>query len=83
MIVEGIENIITLILGAILDIIPDLPDLPQNLQTTLMNFIDLIFTYGGNFLGLFVRISTLKVILPFSMRVSSTSYERDSVTPSF
>lgn len=64
MIVESLHNIIYFILNFILSIIPDLPDLPQNLHDTLINFVDLIFNYGGNFIGLFVRISTLKVVLP-------------------
>lgn len=64
MIIEAIENFITLILQFILNIIPNLPDLPQNLKDALINYIDLIFNYGGNFIGIFVRISTLKVVLP-------------------
>ena len=30
----------------------------------LISLIDLIFQYGGGLLGVFVRISTLKIILP-------------------
>ena len=64
MIVEAIENVISQILTFIFSLIPNLPDLPQSLHDTLINFIDLIFDYGGNLIGLFVHISTLKIVLP-------------------
>ncbi len=68
MIVEGIMWVIYGLLEFVLTFIPSIPSLPGNLQNTITDLFDLIFSNIG-LLGLFVRISTLKSCLSIAISV--------------
>ena len=63
MIVEAIINLITLLLKTVLGVLPDIPDFPQSLLTSIDNVATTIFG-NLNLLGLFVRIDTIKILVP-------------------
>lgn len=64
MIYETILDLTTNFLEFIFSLIPPLPDLPQSLHDSLFDYIDLIFSNGTNILGLFVRLNTVKIVIP-------------------
>ena len=63
MIIELIVNLLTGALEAILFLLPDLPALPQSILTSIDNVTSTIFA-NVNLLGLFVRIDTIKTLVP-------------------
>lgn len=63
MILELIISAITLVLKTVLGILPNIPPLPNSLSTSLNNVFTTIFN-NVNLLGLFVRISTIKLLVP-------------------
>ena len=63
MIIEGLVNILVMSIQAVLSLIPNLPDLPADLIEGANGFINLIFDNLG-LLGLFIPISTIKVVVP-------------------
>ena len=69
MIFQKLFDIISVGYAFLLELIPSLPDIPDSLYNKVINIIDLIFDYGGDLLGLFVRISTLKIVLPLLILV--------------
>lgn len=64
MIIEKMGELSTWFLEFIFSIIPKVPDLPQSLHDKLFEFIDIIFTNGTNILSLFIRIDTIKIVVP-------------------
>ena len=69
MILQKLFDIISVGYAFLLELIPSLPDIPESLYNKVINIIDLMFDYGGDLLGLFVRISTLKIVLPLLILV--------------
>lgn len=63
MIIEAIINLITTLLKFILDLLPSIPDLPTSIMTSLDNVTSTIFSHL-DLLGLFVRIDTIKLLVP-------------------
>lgn len=63
MIIEGLVNILVMSIQAVLSLIPNLPDLPVDLIEGANGFINLIFDNLG-LLGLFIPISTIKIVVP-------------------
>lgn len=63
MILELIITAITFVLKTILSILPNVPQLPGSITTSLNNVFNTIFNNVG-LLGLFVRISTIKLLVP-------------------
>lgn len=63
MIILGLLQALSGILISILSLLPDLPQLPESILNGLNNFLDLIFNNVG-LLGLFIPISTIKVVVP-------------------
>ena len=47
-----------------LGLLPQLPEIPSTLHDSLFNYLDIIFDAGSNILSLFIRISTLKLVIP-------------------
>ena len=45
-------------------LIPQIPDLPQSLHDSLFTYLDLIFDSGSNLISLFIRIDTIKIVVP-------------------
>lgn len=68
MIIEGLIDTLIMSIQAILSLIPNLPDLPSNLVEGANGFINLIFDNVG-LLGLFVPISTIKVVVPLILLI--------------
>lgn len=68
MIIEGLLDTLIMSIQAILSLIPNLPDLPSNLVEGANGFINLIFDNVG-LLGLFVPISTIKVVVPLILLI--------------
>ncbi len=63
MIIEAIINLITTLLKFILNLLPSVPDLPLSIMTSLDNVTNTIFSHL-DLLGLFVRIDTIKLLVP-------------------
>ncbi len=63
MIIETILNLLKFLLTTIFGILPDLPDMPGAIVDGITSFLDIIFDNVG-LLGLFVPISTIKVVIP-------------------
>ena len=68
MIIEGLIDTLIMSIQAILSLIPNLPDLPSNLVEGANGFINLIFDNVG-LLGLFIPISTIKVVVPLILLI--------------
>lgn len=63
MVLETIVSITTAFLEIVLSLLPDLPDFPESFTASIDNVINIIFS-NINLLGLFVRISTIKKLVP-------------------
>lgn len=63
MIIELIINIFTGVLKTLLSVLPNIPQLPNSIGTSLNNVFTTIFNNVG-LLGLFIRISTIKILVP-------------------
>ena len=68
MILELIITAITFVLKTVLSILPNIPQLPNSIMTSLDNVFEVIFDNVG-LLGLFVRISTIKLLVPLVILV--------------
>lgn len=68
MIIEGLIDTLIMSIQTILSLIPNLPDLPSDLVEGANGFINLIFDNVG-LLGLFVPISTIKVVVPLILLI--------------
>lgn len=64
MIIEAICNLFKLLLNIVFDLLPDIPNMPDSLVNSINTVLDLVFDNGLNILGLFIRINTLKVVVP-------------------
>lgn len=68
-----IQLLITLITGmfkTLFSVMPNLPQLPQSVLNSLNNVFTSIFN-NVDLLGLFVRISTIKILVPLIIAVVS------------
>lgn len=63
MIIETILNLLKFLLTTIFGILPDLPDMPAAIADGITSFLDIIFDNVG-LLGVFIPISTIKVVIP-------------------
>ena len=63
MLIELIVNIFTATLKTLLSLLPNIPQLPNSLSTSLNNVFTTIFNNVG-LIGLFFRISTIKILVP-------------------
>lgn len=63
MILETILNLIKVFLQFFFGLLPDVPSLELTLLDSLTQYINMIFTNTG-LLGFFVRISTIKALVP-------------------
>lgn len=63
MIIEVIINLVTILLKFIFDLLPDVPDFPQSLLSSIDNVTSVVFN-NLSLLGLFVRIDTIKILVP-------------------
>lgn len=63
MIIEAIVNLVTIMLKSIFNLLPNVPNFPQSLLDSIDNVTGIIFN-NLNLLGLFVRIDTIKILVP-------------------
>ena len=63
MILELIITAITAVLKIILGILPNIPQLPESITGSIDRVMTVIFENVG-LLGIFVRISTIKILVP-------------------
>ena len=63
MILELIITGITTILKIVLGILPNIPQLPDSITSSIDRVMNVIFNNVG-LLGIFVRISTIKLLVP-------------------
>lgn len=68
MIIEAIINLVTNLLKFVFNLLPDIPQLPASILTSLDNVFDTIFSHL-DLLGLFVRIDTIKILVPLILVV--------------
>lgn len=68
MILEFIFNLILNLLKAIFSLLPDIPSLPGSFETSLNHVFSVIFN-NANLVGLFVRIDTIKILVPLILIV--------------
>lgn len=64
MIIEKMFLFSTKILEIFFSLFPDIPNIPTELQNKIFNFLDMIFSNSENILGLFIRIDTIKIVVP-------------------
>lgn len=70
MIIEGILNIVTSLLYFVLNLLPDIPDLPEALTSPITTVLDLIFNNVG-LLDLFLPLNIVKLIIPLWLIVDN------------
>ena len=70
MIIEGILNIVTSLLYFVLNLLPDVPDLPEALTSPITTVLDLIFNNVG-LLDLFLPLNIVKLIIPLWLIVDN------------
>lgn len=70
MIIEGILNIVTGLLYFVLDLLPNIPNLPQELTGAITTVLDLIFDNVG-LLDLFLPLNIVKIIIPLWLVVDN------------
>lgn len=63
MLTVAILEPILVLVRLLLDIIPNLPSLPDSISNGINSFLDIIFNNIG-MLGIFVPISTIKIVIP-------------------
>lgn len=68
MILELIISAITNVLKIVLAVLPNLPQLPNSITTSISRVMSVIFDNVG-LLGIFVRISTIKLLVPLVILV--------------
>lgn len=73
MIVEAFFNLVYIILNGILALLDVLPEFPSTLVNSIDSFFSLIFD-NLSLLGFFVRIDTIKVIIPLYLVVYNFEY---------
>lgn len=59
----------TKMLEILFSIFPDIPDIPLELENKILNFIDMILSNSENILSLFIRIDTVKLIIPILLLI--------------
>lgn len=63
MIIKAIFDLVLGLLKLVFGILPNIPDLPDNINNSLNTVFDTIFN-NLDLLGLFVRIDTIKTLVP-------------------
>lgn len=63
MIIKAIFDLVLGLLKLVFGILPNIPDLPENINNSLNTVFDTIFN-NLDLLGLFVRIDTIKTLVP-------------------
>lgn len=64
MITERLFLFSTDVLRILFSIFPDIPRIPLELENKILSFIDMILSNSENILSLFIRIDTVKLIIP-------------------
>lgn len=73
MVLDKILELLYNVISGILNLIPQLPAMPDSVSTSVTNFIDLIFQHAG-FLGFFFNLTLIKVFLPLAFMLLIVKY---------
>lgn len=68
MIFEGVLSIISNLIIYVLDLLPNIPSVPDNISNSVFGFINLIFDNVG-LLGIFLPLTLVKIIVPIWIAV--------------
>ena len=68
MIIEGLFNLIKIVILLPFRILPNIPNLPDSFWSGWNNLLDLIFNNLG-LLNVFLNVSTIKIIIPLAIVV--------------
>lgn len=68
MIFEGVLSIISNLIIYVLDLLPNIPAVPDNISNAVFGFINLIFDNVG-LLGIFLPLTLVKIIIPIWIAV--------------
>lgn len=63
MIIEALVNLVTNLLKIVFNLLPNVPNLPNSIMTSLDRVMSAIFD-NLDLLGIFVRIDTIKILVP-------------------
>lgn len=63
MIIEAIFNLVKGLLSIVFGLLPNVPDLPDSMLSSLDSVFSTIFNHL-DLLGLFIRIDTIKILVP-------------------
>lgn len=63
MIIEALVNLVTSLLKIVFNLLPNVPQLPDNLLSSLDRVMTTIFD-NLDLLGIFIRIDTIKILVP-------------------
>lgn len=70
MIIEGLLDTIIKVLTFILDLLPDLPQVPVEVTSAVDTFMNLIFDNVG-LLGVFIPLGIVKIIIPLWLGIEA------------
>lgn len=70
MLIESLLSIINIMMNFVLNLIPNLPDLPESITSSVFGFIDLIFDNVG-LLGVFAPLSVIKILVPLWLAIEA------------
>lgn len=68
MIFEGVLSIVSNLIIYVLDLLPNIPSVPDNISNSVFGFINLIFDNVG-LLGIFLPLTLVKIIVPIWIAV--------------
>lgn len=73
MIIESLLTLISNFISFILNLLPNLPSVPDKIYNSVNGFINLIFSYCG-LLGVFVDLDLIKTLIPLLIIVINFEY---------
>lgn len=74
MLLTALVYFLTFIINLIFSIIPEIPNLPDDLINSIYSYFDLIISNGLHLIGLFIRPSTILALLPISIAIANLEY---------
>ncbi len=66
MIISSILDLLKFLIKTIFGVLPSIPSAPESIVSGINGFLDIIFDNVG-LLGIFVPISTIKVVIPIAI----------------
>lgn len=78
MIVESIFNLLKLVITSIFSILPNIPNIGAELQSSIITSLDVIFS-NLSLLGVFIRPSTIIMIIPVAIAIHNFKHIYDFI----